>query len=429
MSDPTLESPLTDVDSTPAWRPLVRNFATLLVGEGSARVLGLIAILVLARELGPGGFGLAMVGIALVGLFSLVADSGTEILTLRNVSREPGRFREIAERILGLRLTLSLVGTAAYLIVVSLLASSPSNRSVYLGFAIALPAVALNLRWVVLGVGAAKAVALANVAAQVVFLSGIVALVHTEHDVFLVPYAYAAGELAYAAVVLAAVVPRFGLLRPRIDLRFWHSTLRESLPLIGGSAARGILFAFDLFLIGLVLGPPFAGYYSAGSKPVQFVGMAVGLFYVSFVSSYSAAGPLARAVFRRSARAALAVAVPIAAAASVGAATVVPIVFGDDYSRAAPVLAILAWRIPFQALVSPYNGLLIGDGRTLLVMRSYIAAAIVTVAGSLVAIPIFGIEGAAVVSVASSATVFAFSYRSAVSRELAPALRALLARA
>src|SRR5262249_493348 len=147
------------------------------------------------------------------------------------------------------------------------------------------------------------------IAARVVFLVGVLVLVVPDHDVTGVAYAFTAGELAYALVVLALVAPRFGVLLPRIDLPFWGATLRDSLPLMVTAIALG-LPTLELFLIGVVLGPRDAGFYAAGGKPYMFVWTLIGLFYVTFVASYSSAsGERALALFRRSTRWSVAVAV------------------------------------------------------------------------------------------------------------------------
>src|SRR5262249_24317140 len=156
---------------------LLRSFWTLVIGEGTARVFGLATMLLLARDLGPGGFGLTAVGTALVYRFAVVSDSGTEVLTVRNVAREPERFKAGAERILGLRLALSLAATAIYVAGVLAFTESPTDRGVYLRFGLALPALALNLNWIVLGIRGERAVAVGNVIARIVFLVGVIAFV------------------------------------------------------------------------------------------------------------------------------------------------------------------------------------------------------------------------------------------------------------
>jgi PST family polysaccharide transporter len=425
--DPHDEAP-TRHSARTGWRMLVRSFLTLLAGEGAARVLGLATVLLLARRLGPGGFGLVTFGTALVAWFGVVADAGTTLVTTRDIAREPRQFRSIAEPALGLRLAMS--GAAAAILIGGALAFARStyDRNVYIAFAIALPATALNLRWMVLGVRGARLIAFGNIAAQAVLLAGVLLFV-SGHQAMTVAYLTDAAEFAAAGLILALLVPRFGLLRPRIDFAMWRATLRQGFPLMVSSFARGIIYSFDLLVITRALGPPSAGYYGAASRPVLFFVTAIGLFYVSFLASYSAARPEAAApLFRRTARVSLAAAVPIAIALTAGAELIVPLLFGDEYKHAAPVLAILAWKIPFSALSSPYNGLLIVENRRRSLMWNNIAGASVNIVGDLIAAPTVGIVGVAVVNLLATATILGLNYRTAVSSGLAPRLGQLLAR-
>jgi PST family polysaccharide transporter len=410
------------------WRLLVRSFLTLLAGEGAARVLGLVTVLLLARRLGPGGFGLITFGTALVAWFGVVADAGTTLVTTRDIAREPKEFSSIAERALGLR--LAMAGVAVVILVGCSLAFARStyDRNVYILFAIALPAIALNLRWMVLGVRGARLLAVGNITAQAVLLGGVILFV-SEHQAVTVALLSDAAEFASAGVILALLVPRYGLLRPRIDFAFWRTTLRQGLPLMVSSFARGIIYSFDLLVITRALGPPSAGYYGAASRPVLFFVTAIGLFYVSFLASYSAARPEAAApLFRRSARVSLVVGVPIAIVMTAGAELIVPVMFGSEYRHAAPVLAVLAWKIPFSALSSPYNGLLIVENRRRSLMWNNVAGASVNIVGDVIAVATVGIVGVAVVNLLATATILALNYRTAVSGGLAPRLGQLLAR-
>jgi len=159
------------------WRVLVRSFSTLAAGELVARLAGLAAVLLLARRLGPAGFGIVTLGLTLVGWFGLVVDSGTELLNVREVARRPNEFREIASRVLGLRLTISILAAGIFALGVELLARSDVVRSTVVLFALALPGVALNLRWMVLGIHRARAIAVGIVAGRLVLLAGTVAIV------------------------------------------------------------------------------------------------------------------------------------------------------------------------------------------------------------------------------------------------------------
>jgi PST family polysaccharide transporter len=410
-----------------AWRFLVRSFRALVLGEGLARVFGLAAVVLLGRRLGPVGFGAFAVGSAFVSRLGILSDSGTEMLTVRDVAREPERFRELTEKILGLRLVLSLAIGVLYVAGVLILVGPSTQRTVYLLFVATLPAMALNMRWMALGVQAERAVAVGNVVARMVFLGAVVLFATAPASVTRVPWIVTAQELAYGLVLLVAVAPRHGVFVPRVDLRYWAVTLRQSVPLMVSALARG-LSALDVVIIAALLGAKQAGIYSAGTRPMLFVVTLLSLFYVSFLASYaSTSGPAAAGLFRRATRASFAVSLPAALALSVAAATLVPLVFGGDFRKAGPVLAILAWKLPFSAMSAPYNGLLLSEGHQALLMRNNVVGAVVNVVGDVIALLLFGLLGAAAVSVVAGATTFALNYRSARSVGLAPPLRSFFA--
>ena len=273
------------VDAQRGWRMIGRRFAALFAGEGVARAVGFVLVLVLARRLGPDGFGVVTLGLTLVAWFTFVVDSGTELLNVRDIARAPERFRQIAANVLGLRLALSLIAAVIFVVGVEVFARSVYTRDAVVLFALLLPAIALNLRWMVLGVGGSRGVAVGNVASRVLVLTGALVLVIDPGDVRRVPVLETVGELLYALVILVYVSRRVGLVRPGFDLGAWGVTLRQSLPLMGSGVARATIFSFDVIVISLALGPRELGIYGVAAKPIIFAGGAITLFSLSFLAA------------------------------------------------------------------------------------------------------------------------------------------------
>lgn len=389
---------------------------------------GFVALIVMARELTPPGFGLVVVGTTLVQWFRIVVDSGTEVIGSRDISREPERFQMIAGPTLGLRLALS-AGAALLLAAGALAFAEGSDRQVIAMFALLLPMVALNLRWMVLGVGGAKGVAAGNVAGQALILAGVLLLVHRRHDVIAVPGIQAVGELVYGAVVLGAVARRFGLVRPQIDLGAWRAMLRASLPLMGSNVARAVLYSFDVLVIALLLSREDVGLYGAAYKPILFLTGVLGLYSLSFLSSYSAAAHSERGLLSTQAlRTVTAATVPVAVLLSVGAGPGLELVYGDGYRGATVALAILAWSVPLLAVATPYANILIVHHHGKMLMRHNLVAAAAAIVATVVAVPLAGIAGAAAVTVAAFALVMVLNYRAVVGMGVGPSVRDVVAR-
>jgi O-antigen/teichoic acid export membrane protein len=294
---------------------------------------------------------------------------------------------------------------------------------VLMPFALVMPAVALNLRWMVLGLRQARAIAIGNVAARIAFLIGVVAVVYGSGDILRVPYLQALSELVYGLVIIALVARGFGISRPRIDLAAWKDTLRGSLPLMIHGFARSALVTSDLLLIDLLIGPHPLGLYAAASKAPLFFSAAIGLFSVSFLAGYSAAGrEEALELFRKAARILLGTSIAVAVVLSAAAPLIVPVVFGHRYNGAVASLAILAWILPMMALTTPYANALIAGHRQLTLMKNTIIGGVFAVGAGVAGIELVGIKGAAVVRVASALLILVLNYRSATVHGLAPRL-------
>ena len=401
--------------SRAGWRALLRSARTLVSGEVLSRLLGFASVFVMARAIEPEGFGIVTLGTTLVIFFSILVDAGTEVLSVRDIAREPRRLRELSEPILGLRLALSLPAALLLGAVVLVAADTGGDRLTLWIFALALPMVALNPRWMVLGVGGSRAIAAGSVLKELVVLIGVVLLVRKLHDTLLVAVLIAGGELAYTATVLLALRRRFGLLRPRIDLAAWRGTLRQGKPILVNNLARTVVFSFDVLLIAFFLTRESVGLYSAAYKPVLFAVSVLALFFVSFLAQYSAAsGEDARQLFRRTVTLAVGGTVPLALLVAIESGTVVDLAFGAQFGGAAAALAVLVWTVPIVALSGAYRQALIAGGREDRLMRINVAGALFNVAANLAVIPVAGIVGAAGVTLASEVLIAALNARAVV---------------
>lgn len=411
------------------WPAVVRAFRLLAAGESLARALSLAGVVVLSRVLGPAAFGIVTLGATLVLWAGVVVDAGTELVGLRDVSEQTRRFRWVTERILGLRLATSAIVAIGLAGGAFFFAKPGIAKDTLVLFALVLPALALNLRWMVLGVSRSRAVATGNVAAQALVLAGVLLFVHRHGDARLMPLLQTAGELVYGLLILRAVRSTFGAIRPRIDLRAWRRTLAEGTPVMINQAARAITQSFDLFAIAAVLGTPQAGMYSAAYRPALFLAVMAGLFFNAFLASYSAADPDdARELLRRALRLTLLTLVPLTIALSALARPMIDLVFGHDYTPAAPALAVLSLSVILTACGTGYGRVLLAARRQRTLLIHNLLGAFANVLANLAVIPAAGIVGAAVVTVSTEALVLALNARSCARLGLAPPTRTILRR-
>ena len=405
--------------SRAAWRAVLQTSGTLMTGQLAARLLGFATVFVLARAIEPRGFGLVTLGVTLVLFFGIVVDAGTEVLNVRDVAREPQRLRAIVEPVLGLKLALSVPAAALFGVAVFAAADSSADRMALGLFVLVLPIAALNLRWIVVAIGGSRAIAVGGVIKELILLAGVLLLVRETHDTTLVALLIAVGELASVLVVLRWTKRRFGLLRPRIDLKAWRDALRSGSPILVNNLARTVVISLDVVLIALFLDREAVGLYSAAYKPVLFVISGMALFFVSFLAHYSAAaGEEAKQLFRRTVTLAVMVTVPAALLLASESSFLVRLTYGDAFAGAAAVLTVLAWSVPIAAVSEPYRQALIAGGRERLLMRNNVIGAALNGAANLAVIPLVGIVGAAAVTLASEALIALLNARAVVAHRL-----------
>ena len=405
--------------SQTAWRGVVRSSGVLMSGQLAARLLGFATVFVLARAIEPDGFGLVMLGVTLVIFFGILVDAGTELINVRNIAREPERLRAIVEPILGLKLALSVPAAVLFGVAAFAAADSGADRLTLGLFVLVLPMAALNLRWMVLGIGGSRAIAIGTVVKELVVLVGVLWLVRGLHDTTVVALLVAAGEFASSIVVLVWARRRFGLLRPRIDLQAWGNALRAGWPILVNNLARTAVISLDVVLIALLLDRHSLGLYTAAYKPVLFAISGMALFFVSFLAHYSAArGEDAKQAFRRTVTLAVMVTIPAALLLAVESSFFVELAYGEAFAGAASALALLAWSVPIAAVSEPYRQALIAGGREQLLMRNNIIGAVLNLGANLIVIPLAGIVGAAAVTLATEALIAALNARAVVTQRL-----------
>lgn len=96
---------------------ILRNIFSLLTGHVTAKIISFGCIILLARKLGVGGFGIYGTVMASLTLFAAFADWGMSTLTIREIAQDYSRSREYIGHVLSLRIFLSIVSYGLLLLI------------------------------------------------------------------------------------------------------------------------------------------------------------------------------------------------------------------------------------------------------------------------------------------------------------------------
>jgi O-antigen/teichoic acid export membrane protein len=394
-------------------RRVSRNVLTLSAGELFSRLVGFCATIYVARQLGVRGYGIIGFGFAMLVYLTAVADGGLEHTGPREVADSGPRVADLVMSVLVARVVCSAL-LAGVLALVALAFFGGPERTVLSLYALALLPVGANLRWVHLGLDRTGYVAASRLLAEIVKVALILLLVHGEEGIFFVPLAQVAGDAAGAALLILAL-PRTGIhLRPRVDVSLARGVLGRAFPMLIAGFLGVVVYNADLIFLRVFREVSELGLYLAAYALLNFLGVFGHLAAQSLLPSLTRLRDAAAerdALYQSALARAFAVGLPIAAGGCIVALPLIDLVFGPTYAPSAPVLRVLIWSIPLLLMRSVPQAALLSAGRAKGALQVTMWAAGTNVALNFIAVPLLGMYGAALTTVAAEVVRVAAAYR------------------
>ena len=367
-----------------------RNTAARAGAEVVGKLLALVLFAVLARETGEPGLGTFVFAMAYLQIASLPVDLGYDRWLVRRLAEDPASERALLGDVLALKLATAVPVFALAIVVV---AGSDTRDAV---IALAAGMVFESLGRSVIAVftvrerGGATA---ASLLVQRVASAGLgLAALGAGHGVVTVAAAYSAGALLglVAALMLLGSLPG----RPRPAL--WRAHARASAPFSAQEAFTVALLRIDAVLLALLATQAIVGRYGAAYRMFDatlFVSIALAATYSPMFTYLDP--ERARAAYRRSVRAALALLVPIGVVFAVFAEPLCRLIFGAAFEDSAPALRILAPCVPLLGVVTLSVAVYVARADPRPMVRITGLAAVLNVLANLALIPPLEEEGAA----------------------------------
>ncbi len=392
-----------------AGRLLLRNTAVLVGAHGVSVLTGLVTTIFLARVLGPAGYGVLGFGIALVSYLGLAVNLGMDVHAVREVAKSPESGRHIVNMVLTNRLVVATVMIGAIYLLSPHLGWSADAEKVVRIQVLGLIGTALLVDFYFQSRQRMEVLAVRQVVAALAAMVAVLALVRGAGDLE-VAAAIPVAALVASAVVLFAYFVFRGVApsgqRPREGrLGF----IRRSAPLALISVLVTILVNLDIVILGYLVTEDRLGLYVAATRVLAVAVILPGLLHSVFYPA------LAEAMSDDARRSRLAEDLSrvlaffgcvIAGAGVILAPVVIPLLFGGAYDGSAGAMRILLVHAAFVFLTSAYGTALLawnGDKPYTILLS---IGAVLNVALNFLLIPHFGIEGAAMATLASQVVMW-----------------------
>lgn len=378
-----------------------------------ARMVGLVTVMLLTRQLGVAEYGQLSLAYAYWGLAALVGEAGFDAILVREASKGAIPLAHYIGNGIVLRAALVLV---IYLVALAALpwqgydqAALPLMRLALLMLFCSPLSVARTIFLVTMQI---RQVAALDLIAQLLTAAAVVwalALGGRAAEVLLLQLAATAlAQLGYLVYGWRRLPPPRTF---RADGAIWRLLLAQGWPLLLAALLAQSQIHTSRLVAGSMLSPGEVGLYAVASNLAVMANVLPTLYFTSVYPLLARSAGAAPAEFLRLARLSyrllMLVALPLATLLSLTSAEVLRLYAGAGFLGAAPLLAALAWTIvlSFAGVVLYY--LMLATGQERLLPRVGLAVALTQLGLLLLLLPQLGIMGAAVASLATYGLAFA----------------------
>lgn len=379
---------------------IATNAALQLVARVLQVVSGLVTLPLLARTLGPDGFGVWVAALSYVGLFASFTELGLTNAATIKMSADPEHEAQWLAALSSLRMIVAVVLTVLCAAGIPLFLSS--------GASVGLVALILSGTVLLAGAGALMAVFASRLRAGVPLAIGILQTVLWLSIVVVLNLAHARPvtlAVCYVAMLTTVAAVQVGAVRRLASLTYagsrqrWRPLLALALPLAVGGLLVTVYYRIDSVLVFRIAGARESGVYGAAYRFLDvltfFPAAVVSALLPVFAATYADDPARTRSLVQRAFDMMVALGAPAVAVTLVLSPQIIRLLFGAGYERSAQVLPIL--MVGFLAICL---GTLGGYLAPVVGLRWKIAAiagvcVVVNVAMNLLLIPAHGAVGAA----------------------------------
>jgi polysaccharide transporter, PST family len=253
----------------PHKKVLIKNFTSLSILQISNYIFPLITLPYLLRVLGPEKFGLMHFAAAFIGYFGLAVDYGFNLSIPREISihrEDKNKIAEIFSSVLILKICLLIISSVILLPLIFYIPLFQINTNIYLLSAILILGQVISPVWFFQGIERMHFITIITISVRALSVILIFIFIQTANDLSLLIFINSSAYVLIGIIGLIIVVSKFGMV---IKWQPWNvlvSYLRDGAAIFISSVSISLYTISNVFILGLLAGQTFVGYYSAADK-------------------------------------------------------------------------------------------------------------------------------------------------------------------
>jgi O-antigen/teichoic acid export membrane protein len=392
------------------------NTIVQVISKVITTILGLLAVAVMARYLGPIGFGEYTTAFTFLSFFGIIADLGLTLVTVQMISAPGADENRVVRNLLAMRLVSAAVLLAAAPLVAIFL---PYSSAIRLAVWAALPSFLFTaLNQILVGVFqkhlSMGKVSIAETVGRIVLFLGVVASAFFDWGLFGMMLSVSVGSavnfILHLAFSLRYIKPGFSFQWP-----LWREVMTKSWPLALTIIFNLLYLKTDTLILSLMRRQYEVGIYGAAYKvidilttlPFMFAGVIMPIMTAAWLGRQA---DYFKKVLQKSFDLMVILSLPLFIGAQFVAEPIMVMVAGGDFAGSGGVLRILMAAAALVFLSCLLSHAMVAIGRQKEIIGSYFFTAATSVAGYLIFIPRYSYFGAAAVTVYSELTITIFMF-------------------
>ena len=372
--------------------------------------VSIVTTAMIARTIGPELYGRYTFGLTYVLVFSVFSNFGIESLFIREASREKSKLA-LFENILPLKVVLSVMTVG--LVLVSLYVLDYPDETVEVVRILCIGLFFQILYECIMSVSKAleemHVVALFSVFFRVVSAAAIIASIMSGIGFIGIVSAFAVGNAAAFLVALWFHARRWGLNRMGIRVDAWVPLVRQGYPFFLSALVTMLYGKINVLMLSKMVPEADLGYFMAAANLVDnlfFIPMAFNTtIFPAFSRMHGTSPEALRQSYGKIVRYLVVVTLGVSAGTMLVGEEVIRLLYGEQFSSAAPILAILIlyWALAFFSNV--LSSLLFSIHQERAQARIMGVAAGLSIVLNIILIMHSGISGAAFAAVVTEVAV------------------------
>ena len=390
----------------------IRNLGALSAAQILVRVFGLVVTAAIARYLSKASFGEYSLCLSFSAMFGVLAGMGIRQIVLREIAAQPASGSRYLSTAIFMAVPQSLITILVVFASATLMGYEGAKLQGIMIMAVTVSLISYESLFYSIFEAQERMhyEALTILLRQSLWIALALLVVRLRANYLMLLWAMLL-VAAINVIVSGTLVHRhFYRISFLFDGVLARKLWKAGVPLAAAAVLVDIYLRVDVLMLDKILGSVAVGLYSAGMRilrSLQFISSSFFIVIYPIFSRLSNEGKDTKLeeAYSQSLRFISIFLVPMAAGLSALATPIITLIFGHDYAEGALAFSILVWLLPAQGLSVVMGRLLVAMHLQRVVFWVSVVTVVANIAMNLLLIPVIGIVGAGVASVASGVLV------------------------